>query len=274
MTTTLRPAGPLQTEADGGRRRRFGIHVNSRPVGGIELGTDDRLGARVARVHALRVEEPDRRRGRATVAVLAAEEVARSWGCGQIVASVPADATGALGLAAALGYVERNRNMVKRLGAAPVLPPGSAARPMTPAEYGPWRASGEEEYVQDWVKRGVPEAEARAKATRDWARLLPQGLDSPGTVLSFLEHEGTPVGTIWTALVGPDRQPYVYDIVVAEEHRGHGHGRSLMLHAEAASLAAGARELGLNVFAGNAPALSLYTSLGYEPTVHHLYKPL
>lgn len=47
-----------------------------------------------------------------------------------------------------------------------------------------------------------------------------------------------------------------------------------MLEAERVCHAAGARLLGLNVFAGNTPALRLYASLGYRPVEIHLYKPL
>ncbi|MFF2022755.1 GNAT family N-acetyltransferase [Streptomyces sp. NPDC058171] len=272
MTTTLRPTGPLQQLADGGRSRHFRICVNSRPVGEIDLATDERFGPRVARVRALRVDEPDRGRGRGTVAALAAEEVARGWGCRRIEASVPADAPVALRLGRALGYVERNRLMALHLDrAAPSLPDGPV-RPMTPAEYGPWRTTSEEAYVGDWIERGVPEDEARAKAERDYLRLLPDGLDTPGAAISVLEHRGTVVGTIWVAHGA--ESSYVYEVEVVPEHRGHGHGRTLMRHAAAQALAAGHRTLGLNVFLGNTPALRLYESLGFESTVHHLYKPL
>ena len=61
---------------------------------------------------------------------------------------------------------------------------------------------------------------------------------------------------------------------VAEDHRGRGLGRRLMLAAERECLAAGVADLGLNVFAGNTPALRLYGALGYRTTVHHLAKTL
>ena len=47
-----------------------------------------------------------------------------------------------------------------------------------------------------------------------------------------------------------------------------------MLAAERECLAAGVTGLGLNVFAGNTPALRLYGALGYRTTVHHLAKAL
>ncbi|MEV5439733.1 GNAT family N-acetyltransferase [Streptomyces sp. NPDC052682] len=273
MTTTLRPAEPLQQNADGTRSRRYQVCVNSRPVGAIHLATHPVFGPAVARILDLRIEEPDRRRGRGTVAALAAEEVARGWGCRRIEASVPAAAQEAFRLATALGYAVRNRNLAKPLAdTPPVLPAGSRARPMTQEEFGPWLAQGVKDYAQSWIERGVPEAEARAKSERDHATLLPDGRATPGMLISVLEHQGTRVGTLWLAL--RDDGAFVYDVEAAAGHRGKGHGRTLMLLAEAQAIAAGERTIGLNVFAGNTPAERLYESLGYETTLYALYKPL
>src|SRR5207244_2214252 len=110
------------------------------------------FGPSVARITELRIDEPDRGRGRGTVAALAAEEVARGWGCTRIEASVPADAGAALRLATALGYVQRNRTMEKPLGgAAPELPAGSRGRAMTRAEFERWLRHESERYAQSWI---------------------------------------------------------------------------------------------------------------------------
>ncbi|MEU1308536.1 GNAT family N-acetyltransferase [Streptomyces cinnamoneus] len=273
MTTTLRPTAPEQRTGDGGRSRSYEVCVNSRPVGRIDLAMDTRFGPGFGRIERLAIDERDRHRGRGTVAALAAEEVLRGWGCTQITVSVPAGAGTALGLAGALGYAERNRNMAKTLAAAPALPAGSVARPMGEDEYGRWREAEKAAYVQEWVDRGVPRPHAEAKAERDDALLLPQGPATPGTILRILAHEGTDVGTLWAAL-RPGGSAWVFGVEVAAPHRGRGHGRTLMLLAERESLAAGAAALELNVFAANTPALGLYASLGYEPTEIHLYKLL
>ncbi|MFF0113204.1 GNAT family N-acetyltransferase [Streptomyces prasinus] len=295
MTTTLRPAEPLQQNPDGTRSRRYQVCVNSRPVGRMDIGTHPVFGEAVARIMSLRIEEPDRRRGRGTVAALAAEEIARGWGCRRIEAMVPAEAEAeaeaeageaegrpagpgdpagpAFRLATALGYVVRNYNMEKALGdVPPALPKGSRGRPMTDAEFGPWSVRSEAEYTRGWIERGVPEAEARAKTAKDHAALLPDGRASKGMLFSVLEHEGTPVGTLWLALRA--EQAYVFDVEADAAHRGRGHGRALMLLAEAQSIAAGKRAIGLNVFAGNTPAERLYASLGYGTTRYAMYKHL
>ncbi|MCP9208070.1 GNAT family N-acetyltransferase [Streptomyces sp. NEAU-Y11] len=280
MTTTLRPTEPEQRTEGGGRARSYEVCVNSRPVGTIRLTTDARLGPAAGRLEHLRVDEAGRHRGRGTVAALAAEEVLRGWGCTQVVASVPASATTALGLATALGYRERGRNMVKPLTGAPALPDGSVIRSLTEAEYPAWCAHERADYVKDLVQRGLSAPQAEAKADRDYATLLPHGRDTAGAWLRVLVHDGADVGTLWVALRAGEAdaavmgEAYVFSVEVAEEHRGRGHGRTLMLAAEGDALAGGAHSLGLHVFGGNTPALRLYESLGYEPVEYQLFKPL
>ncbi|GAA4793627.1 GNAT family N-acetyltransferase [Streptomyces ziwulingensis] len=273
MTTTLRPTEPLQHAADGTRSRRYQVCVNSRPVGVVRLGTSPAFGDSVAVLHDLRVDEADRRRGRATVAALAAEEVARGWGCRQVLVTVPADAGPARRLAEALGYVRLSRGMRKRLGdTPPALPDGSRPRPMTPAEYDAWQSYESEGYARDWIERGMPEDVARARSRRDHEELLPRGLDTENTLLTVVEHAGDRVGTLWLAL--RDEDAFVYGVESDAAHRGRGHGRTLMLVAEAQAIAAGRRLLGLSVFADNFPAERLYESLGYETTRYTFRKRL
>lgn len=118
----------------------------------------------------------------------------------------------------------------------------------------------------------MPEAEAYRKTDQGLARFLPDGLASENTVLSVLEHEGTPVGTLWLGL-WPDAA-FVLGVETDPEHRGRGHGRTLMLLAEARAVAGGRDRIGLNVFAGNTPAEKLYESLGYTTSEYYLYKNL
>ncbi|MGW2746423.1 GNAT family N-acetyltransferase [Streptomyces sp. NPDC001450] len=273
MTTTLRPTEPLQHNADGTRSRRYQVCVNSRPVGLMHLGTSAVFGDRMARILEVRIDEPDRRRGRGTVAVLAAEEVARSWGCRQIETGFDGAAGAALRLFEALGYVHRSRGMEKRLGEVPPeLPVGSLEHPMSEAEFEAWLAHESEAYARVWIARGVTEAEAYAKSRHDHETLLPRGRATEDMLFTVLEHEGVRVGTLWVAL--QDDKAYVFDVEADGAHRGRGHGRTLMLLAERQAIAAGRRVLGLNVFAGNAPAERLYESLGYETTRYSLYKDL
>ncbi|MFI5620086.1 GNAT family N-acetyltransferase [Streptomyces sp. NPDC051567] len=273
MTTTLRPSGPLQQTTAGARSRPYEIRVNSRRAGSLLIASDTPFGPTVGEIRDLDVDGPDRRRGRATVAALAAEEVLRGWGCRRVRVSVPAASAGGLRLAGALGYVEYSRRLAKALpAAAPALSEGVLDRPMTPAEYALWSATAREVYAAQWTGRGMSAEAAHAKSAADHRALLPRGPDTPGVTFSVLEAAGTPVGHLWTA---PDEEGcYVYDVEVGAAHRGRGYGRDLMLLAERVALAGGHRRLALQVFAGNAPALGLYASLGYRPTAFHYAKDL
>ncbi|MFF8916615.1 GNAT family N-acetyltransferase [Streptomyces sp. NPDC015032] len=278
MTTTLRPTGPIQQDADGVKNRAYDVCDNGQPVGAVEIGTDPGFGAQAGVLRSLRIDEPRRRRGRGTIAALAAEEVLRGWGCTRVSVSVRADETAGQGLAAALGYAERSRNMVKQLPQAPPgLPDGVMGRPMTEDEFAHWERDAVTAYAQTWIERGVPAEQALRKAERSHAQNLPDGLASEGAHLHVLVHEGEVVGHVWVArfemhpgmVVG-----YVFDVEVREEFRGRGYGRALMLQAERIALQAGDDRIGLHVLASNTPALRLYESLGYRTTLHNLAKPL
>jgi ribosomal protein S18 acetylase RimI-like enzyme len=272
MTTTLRPSGPERREADGTWARPYAVCVNSRTVGGVELGVDPRYGPKVGRIGALAIDEGDRRRGRGTVAALAAEEVLRYRGCTRVEISVPADAGHALRIASALGYTERNRNMAKALDATRhPLPAHSVLRPLSAPEYEPWRDRERAGYVEELVERGVPREQAVVHEAAAFGVALPDGPATEGTALLCLDHAGVTVGHLWLRVVPP---AYVFSVAVEEAHRGRGHGRTLMRVAEEVSRDAGSGTIELSVFAGNTPALRLYESLGYRTTVRHFAKPL
>ncbi|MCA1219392.1 GNAT family N-acetyltransferase [Streptomyces sp. 8L] len=278
MTTTLRPTGPRQETPDGVKSRTYQVCVNGRPVGAVELGTDPAFGPTAGVVHALRIDEPDRRRGRGTVAALAAEEVLRGWGCRQVLASAPAGAEAAGHMLTALGYGERSRNMVKDLPpAAPRLPAGVTERAMTAAEFGQWSADADAHFAANWARRGMTGEQARAKAEASRRQNLPDGLATPGAVFRVLVAGGVAVGRVWTArqeLTPGSPGAYVYEVEVAAGSRGQGYGRALMGVAEGVALGWDATALGLHVFADNTPAVRLYTSLGYRVTVRHFVKQL
>jgi ribosomal protein S18 acetylase RimI-like enzyme len=278
MTTTLRPSGPEETTSGGGRRRAFDIRVNGRRVGGLSLAVPGSGAA--GRISDLRISGGERRRGRATVAVLAAEEALRVWGCREAAAAVPAAAGPALALATSLGYAERHRYLVKELiREPPALPPGVTARPLRDAEYPGWLAGEQARYVRALADRGIaPEHVAAARVEADHARLLPRGPATGGTALRVLVHEGAGVGTLWLSTAAA-RLPhgvdaYVMSVTVAETLRGRGYGRALMTEAERLARAGGAGLIGLNVFTDNTPARRLYASLGYAAEEYHLYKSL
>lgn len=279
MTTTLRPVAPLQREPDGTvRLRPYEICVNGRPVGSLRIGTAPGFGPTAGLLDGLTVAEADRGRGRATVALLAAEEELRGWGCTVARCTVPAGAAPAERLATALGWTEGGRNMVKHLPAVPPpLPAGVTARPMTAEEYTAWEAASRTEYAREWSTRGLSAEQARRKSEASHRDNLPEGLATPGVFFGVVEADGATAGHLWIS--SGQAEPgapgsFVFDVEVRPEFRGRGLGRALMLLAERTALASGHRLIGLHVFAGNTPARRLYDSLGYTATRQHWTKQL
>lgn len=110
-----------------------------------------------------------------------------------------------------------------------------------------------------WVER------ADANAPPEQPSLL------PGTV----QH---PVAALWLGhaidqLQG-DRHTHIFLLYVLPEYRRQGIGTALMRQAETWAKAHGDRQIGLQVFQANQPALALYQSLGYQPQSLVMVKPL
>ncbi len=106
-------------------------------------------------------------------------------------------------------------------------------------------------------------------------RLLPGGSPAPGQLIGRLLCADRAVGYLWIGPAGTDQQRWwVWDIVIDDDQRGRGLGRQAMLLAEGLARERGATTIGLNVFANNVVARSLYTSLKYEETSVQMRKPL
>jgi ribosomal protein S18 acetylase RimI-like enzyme len=124
-----------------------------------------------------------------------------------------------------------------------------------------------------WERRGAVE---RARA--DFEFLLPHGLDTPDNFLFEIlaGDDGPVVGFAWLAIerkYGP-ASAYLYDIGIDAAHRRRGHGMRALRALEDFAAGAGATSIGLNVFANNGEAQSLYQKLGYAPTNFNMRKRL
>nr|WP_232731827.1 GNAT family N-acetyltransferase [Oscillatoria sp. PCC 10802] len=87
-----------------------------------------------------------------------------------------------------------------------------------------------------------------------------------------------PVGCLWLGSaidqVSGDRHAHIFLVYVAPEHRRRGIGSALMQHAETWAKDRGDRQIGLQVFLTNQPALNLYRKLGYDTQSLWMLKPL
>jgi ribosomal protein S18 acetylase RimI-like enzyme len=150
-------------------------------------------------------------------------------------------------------------------------------RPMTAAEFAAFRQRTITEYAAEHVRIGdwSPDR-AEELASRETDHLLPDGMDTPGMLLLAAETAGAGlIGVLWVAFEEEHKNgAWIYDIEIVPEHRGRGYGRALLLAAEREVERRGCDAIGLNVFATNAVALSLYESSGYETSSLHMRKKL
>jgi ribosomal protein S18 acetylase RimI-like enzyme len=140
-------------------------------------------------------------------------------------------------------------------------------REMRDDEFLRWLPKMRESYAAAMVRDGGlgPEA-ASAKAQRDVDELFPDGARPDEQAVYVIEARGESVGDLWVGEREHDaeRVLWVYNLEVAEEHRGRGFGRQAMLFVEDEAQRRGFGHVALNVFGGNQKARDLYRSLGYE----------
>jgi GNAT superfamily N-acetyltransferase len=114
-----------------------------------------------------------------------------------------------------------------------------------------------------------------------WVDLRGQGLrvrDQELETTSGKYFSATPVACLWAGnaidQVRGDRYTHIFLLYVVPEHRRRGIGTALMQYAEAWAKNRGDRQIGLQVFQCNQPALNLYNQMGYESTSIWMVKKL
>jgi ribosomal protein S18 acetylase RimI-like enzyme len=131
-----------------------------------------------------------------------------------------------------------------------------------------------DDYVAEQVKSGRTPEEARANAEENRARAFAGNSPINGNEVFTVQLGEQRIGVLW---IGPRDGAgawWIFDVELEPEFRGRGLGRATMLLAENAVRERGGTTLGLNVFAHNTTARSLYESLGYEPMSMQLRKAL
>jgi ribosomal protein S18 acetylase RimI-like enzyme len=102
--------------------------------------------------------------------------------------------------------------------------------------------------------------------------------ETPLWWVDLAECATVPIACLWLGnainQVNGDRHAYIFLLYVQPEHRRRGLGSALVRLAETWAIERGDRQIGLQVFANNQPALNLYTKLGYQTQSLLLIKPL
>jgi ribosomal protein S18 acetylase RimI-like enzyme len=143
-----------------------------------------------------------------------------------------------------------------------------ALRPMTPQEYDRWRGPAVDAYAQSFVDSGILTPDEAAKRSRtQFAELLGEGLHTAEHHLWTAFDGDDDVGMIWLKTdESASRRAYIYDIQVWPHLRRRGYARGILTALIDEARALGARSIGLNVFASNPGARSLYEQVGFEVT--------
>lgn len=145
----------------------------------------------------------------------------------------------------------------------------------SPTELAAWLERSRADYISERTAVGDTLAEARTNADESLSRTFPGGSPGSGQMVGWISHNGVHVGELWVGPFGDDpHRWWVWNIAIDEESRGQGFGRQGMVLAEQLAAANGATSIGLNVFAHNDVARTLYQSLGYEETSIQMRKSL
>ncbi|MEH2361702.1 GNAT family N-acetyltransferase [Nostoc sp.] len=90
----------------------------------------------------------------------------------------------------------------------------------------------------------------------------------PNTSTSLSTSAPCPIACLWVGnaidQVHGNRHAHIFILYVLPEHRRRGIGRALMRYVENWAIQRGDRQIGLQVFQSNKPALNLYNQLGYQ----------
>lgn len=90
--------------------------------------------------------------------------------------------------------------------------------------------------------------------------------------------ETSPVACLWMGnaidQITGQRHAHLFLLYVVPEHRRRGVGKALMEYAQTWARARGDKQIGLQVFSSNTPALNLYNKLGFQTQSLWMIKPL
>ncbi|WP_265445395.1 GNAT family N-acetyltransferase [Flexivirga meconopsidis] len=148
------------------------------------------------------------------------------------------------------------------------VPPaeGLTLRPMTPARYADFARFAVDHYASELLAAGAaPNLAAAERAAREsFARLLPDGLQTPGHWIWAACAGDAEVGMLWVG-VQPERA-FIFNIEVAPAHRRKGYATQILRAGAEQARIAGRGTLALNVWGHNTGAKQLYDAVGYLTT--------
>jgi ribosomal protein S18 acetylase RimI-like enzyme len=139
-----------------------------------------------------------------------------------------------------------------------------------------WTALMWADYRSQLLGAGFSSEEASLNIEQNGKALFDNGVPNDDQRIFHVMDGAAKVGSLWLATREKHHggEWYVYDIMIDEEYRGKGFGRSAMRAAEDYVKSQGGTKLELNVFGPNAVARGLYESLGYKTMTIGMRKDL
>jgi RimJ/RimL family protein N-acetyltransferase len=141
--------------------------------------------------------------------------------------------------------------------------------PMTAPDFAAYLELTIPQYAREKVAAGNwNEAEALERSRQEYAKLLPQGLETANNFLFTLVNEtGEKVGWLWYARdAKKPEQAFILDFEIYESFRRRGYATLALTRLEEHARPQGIKKLELHVFGFNTAARDLYKKCGYEET--------
>lgn len=109
-----------------------------------------------------------------------------------------------------------------------------------------------------------------------WASFLPEGQATVGHFFfDLINHaDGADIGVSWLFVNFANRSSFIFELFLESESRGKGLGEAALMALEGFAKDQGAKTLGLNVFATNKRAKSLYEAVGFRDVSTDMIKAI
>ncbi|MBN3908424.1 MAG: GNAT family N-acetyltransferase [Nostoc sp. NMS1] len=121
-------------------------------------------------------------------------------------------------------------------------------------------------WVEEEKEQGAASRGERSNLNSPPCPLPPAPL--PPAPLPLMPNAQCPIACLWVGnaidQVHGNRHAHIFILYVVPEHRRRGIGTALMRYVENWAIQRGDRQIGLQVFQSNKPALNLYNQLGYQ----------
>jgi GNAT superfamily N-acetyltransferase len=135
----------------------------------------------------------------------------------------------------------------------------------------------QDRYAKDRMESNLLSEEEAIEFTQNqWSSFLPDGRTTEGHFFFDLinSSDNSSTGVSWLFINKGNRSSFIFELFLAPELRGMGLGKSALRVLEDFAKSQGARTLGLNVFASNDRAKSLYTGFGFRDVSTDMIKSI